>query len=149
MWWEEFEKQLTSAFVQYEKHKKWQVHLNKMKLRILLDKVNADFLAHTKAGIQIVLTMMLMIMSYIQALLGFSNEVNWKFPPQLGSNYRSRRTINKVGQGQGRGNFGINNARTHGIQGQGGREGRTTGRSNFHRNSTDSSMITLIDKQRN
>ena len=87
MWWEEFEKQLTSAFVQYEKHKKWQVHLNQMKLRILLDKVNGDFLAQTKDGIRIVLTMMHMIMSYIQAFLGFRNEVNWKFPPQLGSNY--------------------------------------------------------------
>ena len=53
MWWEKFEKQLTSAFVAYEKHEKRQVHSNEMKLRILLDKFNADFLAHMKAGIGI------------------------------------------------------------------------------------------------
>ena len=63
MWWNEFEKQLTSAFVAYDKHEKRQVHLNKMKLHILLDKVNADFLAHTKAGKWIELKRMPMTMS--------------------------------------------------------------------------------------
>ena len=77
-----------------------------MKLCILLDKVYAGFWAHTKAGIGIELTRIPMPMSYIQALSGFRNEVNRKFPPQLGSNYRSRRTIHEVGQGRGRGHFG-------------------------------------------
>ena len=121
MWWEEFEKQLTSAFVAYDKHEKRQVHLNEMKLRILLDKVNADFLDNTKAGIGIGLMRLPMTMSYIQALSGFRNEVNQKFPPQLGSNHRARRKINEVGKGRGRGHFGRNNARTHGGQGRGGR----------------------------
>ena len=80
MWWEDFEEHLTSAFVAYDKHEKRQVYSNEMKLRILLDKVNADFLAHTKAGIGVELTRMLMTMSYIQALSGFSNEVNQKLP---------------------------------------------------------------------
>ena len=96
MWWEEFKKQLASTFVAYDKHEKRQVHSNEMKLRILLDKVNADFLYHTKAQIGIELTRIPMTMSYIQALSGFMNEVNQKFPPQLGSNHRSRRTINEV-----------------------------------------------------
>ena len=58
MWWEEFEKQPASAFVAYEKHEKRQVRLNKMKICILLDKVNSDFLAHTNTGIGIKLTRM-------------------------------------------------------------------------------------------
>ena len=76
MWWEEFEKQLTSDFVAYDKHEKMQVHSNKMKLRILLDKVNAKFLAHAKAGIGIELARMTTTMSYIQAISVFRNEVN-------------------------------------------------------------------------
>ena len=90
MWWEEFKKQLASAFVAYDKHEKRQVHSNEMKLRILLDEVNADFLDHTKAGIGIEQTRMPMTMSYIQALSRFRNEVNRKFHPQLGSNHRAR-----------------------------------------------------------
>ena len=148
MWWEELEKQLISAFVAYEKYEKRQVHSNKIKLRILLDKVNAEFLAHTKAGIGIKITRMPMNMSYTQALSGFKNEVNRKSPPKIGSNHRAHQKINKVRQGRGRGHFGRNNARTHGGQGLGGRGGRTSGRSNFHRNCTDSSMITLTDGQR-
>ena len=147
MWWEELEKQCISAFVAYYKHEKRKVHLNEMKLCILLDKVNAEFLAHTKAGIGIALTIMPMTMSYVQDLSGFWNEVNRKFPPQLGSNHRARRTINEFGKGRGRGHFGKNNARTYGIQVQGERGGQTLGRSNFHRNCTDSSMITLTDGQ--
>ena len=148
MWWEDIEKKLTSAFVANDKHEKRQVHLNEMKLRILLEKVNADFLAHTKGGIGIELTRMPMTMSYIQALSRFRNEVIWEFPPQLGSNHRSRQKINEVGQGRGRGHFGRNNSRTHGGLVRGGRGERTSGRSNFHQNRTDSSMITLTDGQR-
>ena len=74
-------KKIISAFVAYDKHEKRQVHSIKMKLRILLDKVNAEFLAHTKAGIRIKLTRIPMTMSYIQDLSGFRNEVNLKFPP--------------------------------------------------------------------
>ena len=47
MWWEEFEKKITSDFVAYDKHERRQVHSNEMKLYILLYKVNADFLDHT------------------------------------------------------------------------------------------------------
>ena len=81
MWWEDLENQLNSDFVAYAKHDKRQVHSNEMKLRILLDKSNADFLDHTKAGIGIKLTRMPMTISYIQALPGFRNEVNRKFSP--------------------------------------------------------------------
>ena len=38
MWWDEFKKQLTSAFMSYVKKESRIVHSNDMKLRILLDK---------------------------------------------------------------------------------------------------------------
>ena len=132
----------------YNKHEKRQVHSNEMKLRILLDKLNADLLVHKKAGIRIKLTRMTITMSYIQALSGFRNEVNQQFPQQLGSNHRSCQTINEVRQGWGMGYFGRNNSRTHGVRGRGGRGRRTSVISNFRRNRTDSAMITLTDGQR-
>ena len=39
MWWEEFEKQLTSAFASYGKKERRQVYSNEMKLRILIKKL--------------------------------------------------------------------------------------------------------------
>ena len=52
MWWAEFEKQLTSAFHYYQKHEGREVYSNAMKVRILLRKVNADFLVAHKAVIE-------------------------------------------------------------------------------------------------
>ena len=80
MWWEEFEKQLTAAFAAYDKIEKRQVYSDKMKMRILIKKVNADFLASAKAGINIELTRSVVTMTYDQALQAFCNLVNLKFP---------------------------------------------------------------------
>jgi hypothetical protein len=46
MWREEFEKQLTSAFTIYSKREGRVVHSPDKKLRILLNKVQADCLVH-------------------------------------------------------------------------------------------------------
>ena len=56
MWWEEFEKQLTKAFAVYHRNEGRQVHSDAMKLRILVQKVNADFLQTAKSSINIELT---------------------------------------------------------------------------------------------
>jgi hypothetical protein len=122
MWWEEFEKQLTSAFTTYNKREGRMVHSPEMKLRILLTKVTADFLVPAKAGIGIELTRIPMTLTYEQALATFRNEVNRKFPPQMSSATKARRNINERGQGRGRGaRFGRAN---HGGRGRGGRGGR-------------------------
>ena len=53
MWLEEFEEQLTSAFLAYDKHERGaNVHSNEMKIRILLDKVNVEFLAHARMSLR-------------------------------------------------------------------------------------------------
>ena len=45
IFWEKFENQLTHAFTVYAKDEGQSVHFPSMKLRILLNKVKADFLA--------------------------------------------------------------------------------------------------------
>jgi hypothetical protein len=144
MWWEEFEKQITSAFITYNKRENRVVHSPEMKLRILLQKVTADFLVPVKAGIGIELARIPMMMTYEQALAAFRNEVNRKFFPQMSSTTKARRIINKVGIGRGRGGrFGRAN---HGGCGRGGRGGRGN-RGRPAKKRSDSSYITLSDGQ--
>ena len=56
MWWEKVEKQPTADFVVYNKHKRRDVHPDDIKLRILLNKVNADLLGYMNLGVDIELT---------------------------------------------------------------------------------------------
>jgi hypothetical protein len=76
MWWEEFEKSLTSAFTTFNKREGRIVHSDEMKLRMLLHKVQTDFLVHIKASIGIGLARQPITLSYEQALATFTNEVN-------------------------------------------------------------------------
>ena len=61
-----------------------QVYSNKMKLRIFIKKMNADFLGSSKTGINIEFTRSTITMTYKQALQTFRNVVNVKFPLDLG-----------------------------------------------------------------
>ena len=142
MWWDEFERQLTEAFLAYDKKEGRVVYSNKMKLRILIKKIGTDFLASTKAGIGIELTRPIITITYEQALSSFRNEVNRKFPPNLGGSNNSRRSIRESNR-TGRGTRG----------GRGGRGGRSD-RGGRGRNvqpkhqRDDSKLITLTDGQR-
>ena len=71
MWWEEFEKQLNNAFTTYDRKEKREVHSDPMKLRILVKKVQADFLQHTKASIMLDLNKDPITLTYEQALASF------------------------------------------------------------------------------
>ena len=51
MWWDEFEKKLTSEFVTHNIRNKRNVHSNEMKIRTLMHKVQADLLSQTNASI--------------------------------------------------------------------------------------------------
>ena len=119
MWWDLFERQLTSAFTIYNKKEQRNVHSDEMKLRILVKKVNADFLQSVKAGIQIELTRVPLVMSYERALAAFRNEVNRKFNAE--TPVKIRRSIREANTG-GRGRF---NGRGRGRGGRGsGRSGK-------------------------
>ena len=49
MWWDEFEKQLSCSFTIIHKNEKREVYSNEMKLRILIQKINVDFLQLKKS----------------------------------------------------------------------------------------------------
>jgi hypothetical protein len=119
MWWEEFEKPLISAFTIFNQREGRIVHSDEMKLRMLQNKVQADFLVHVKASIGIILASQPITLSYEQALATFRNEVNRKFPPQMSTTTRTRRSINEMSaQGRGRGaRFGRGRGPPHGGRG--------------------------------
>jgi hypothetical protein len=142
MWWSEFEKRLTRAFNAYVKREQRIVHSDSMKIRMLVDKIKADFLTPTKAQLEIELSRVPMTITYNQSLALFRNMVNQKHPPQVGAaNHRTRRQINEVTTG-GRGSRGRGGG---GRGGRGGRHGRGGGRGSSRQTRTDSRMITLTD----
>ena len=76
MWWEEFEKRLTTAFVVFDKKEKREVYSDEMKLRILCKKVTADFLQNTRTFVDIGLSKIPVSITYTQVLSNFCNEVD-------------------------------------------------------------------------
>jgi hypothetical protein len=56
MWYSEFEKRLTRAFNAYVKREGRVVHSDFIKIRMLIDKIKADFLTPTKAQLEIELS---------------------------------------------------------------------------------------------
>lgn len=116
-----------------------------MKIRMLLDKIKADFLTPTKAQLEIELSRTPMTMTYEQAIALFRNMANQKHPPQMGAaQNRVRRSINETsanrgGRGQGRGGYGRGGRGGH-AAGRGGRSGQQPRQSR-----TDSRIITLTD----
>ena len=106
-----------------------------MKLRILLQKINADFLQSVKAAMSIELAHIPLMMTYEQALMTFRNEVNRKHPPGMTNNNNRTRRINGVnnrgprynnGRGRGRGSgYNSNNNISRGGPARG--RGRSRG----------------------
>ena len=146
MWWEEFETQLTKAFTIYERYEGRAVYSDLHKLRMLIRKVNADFLAQTKTSINIELTREPVTMTFDRALTTFRNEVNLKFPPQVGNARRTRRINEMDSNYDGYNSYGRNyyNGRGRGNRGRGGR-GRGRGRGNYNTRSVQLSDGTNID----
>jgi hypothetical protein len=148
MWWEEFEKQLMSAFTTYKKREGRVVHSPEMKLSTLLAKVHADFLTHVKASIGTELTRQPITLTYEQALAAFRNEVNHKPPPhKCPAPPRPDETSTKLVKKQAKGKGDDSDAAegTHNMVAEG-----RGGRGNHPRQSkirTDSTFITLSDGQ--
>jgi hypothetical protein len=63
MWWTEFEKRLTRSFNAYVKREGRTVHSDSMKIRMLIDKIKADFLTPMKAQLEIELSQTPMMMT--------------------------------------------------------------------------------------
>ena len=126
MWWDEFEKLLSRSFTIIHKNERREVYSNEMKLRILIQKINVDFLQGVKAAMSIELSREPLLMTYEQAVMTFRNEVNSKFPPSMSSNNNRTRRINEMSRSPG-------NPRPNGYNSYGrgrgrGRGGRFSGR---------------------
>jgi uncharacterized membrane protein YgcG len=144
MWWSEFEKRLTRAFNACIKREGRIVHSDSMKIRMLIDKIKADFLTPTKAQLEIELSRTPITITYNQAVALFRNMVNQKHLPQMNATHnRTRRTSRTINEGstggRGRGRGG------HGRGGRGGRHGGRGGRGTGRGTRSDSRMITLTD----
>ena len=114
MWWTEFERQLTLAYATIDKTEGRQVYSNSQKLRTLVGKVRADFLAPQLASINTELAKMPMTYTFEQALSAIRNVVNQKHPPSMtdASHNRTARHVRETNS-KGRGH--------HGGRGRGGR----------------------------
>jgi hypothetical protein len=84
MWWDEFERQLIFAYSTIDKKEGRSVYSDDMKLRHLMEKVNADFLSSIKGSLHLELARVPMTLTFSMALSAFRNEVNRKFPPEIG-----------------------------------------------------------------
>lgn len=153
MWWSEFEKELSRAFAIYDRVEGRQVHSDDMKLRILLPKINADFLKQTTAALNVELAKIPMTLTYADAISTFRNAVAQKYPPEVGvTNNRTRRIVSEVLSGRGRGGRGgrgdqysRGGGRGRGRGGNhpyGGRGGRGRGRNNGRGYGNDNSSRT-------
>ena len=78
MWWAEFEQQLDNAFLVFDKREGCQVYSDQMKLCILYNKINADFLTQTKTSIQIELSRVPITKTYAHAKTIFRNQVKFQ-----------------------------------------------------------------------
>ena len=110
-----------------------------MKLRILVDKVRADFLKDVKTRISIELTKHPVTMTYKRLLMSFRNEVNCWNLPQMTSNIQTKMNIRELNQGRKfSGRWKAHRGRGYCSRGRGGRE-------TFKGTTTNSSFITLTD----
>jgi hypothetical protein len=89
MRWSEFEKRLTRVFNAYAEREGQIVHSkNSMKIRMLVDKIKADFLTPTNAQLEIELSRVPMTITYKRYLSLFCNMVNQKFPKPRSTTYQ-------------------------------------------------------------
>ena len=95
MWWLEFERRLNLAFQTYVKHEGRIVHSDEHKLRILLKKINCDWLKTLKATISVELSRSPVTYTYAQALKAFKTEVMKVHPNSNTSN--TTRRVKEVG----------------------------------------------------
>lgn len=96
MWWDHFEQKLTSAYAIIDRNEQRQVYSNAQKLRALVGKIQADFLAPQLAAIQTELAKQPMVYTFENALAAIRNVVNQKFPPTMttaGAFVRTARNI--------------------------------------------------------
>ena len=152
MWWESFELQMQVAYATIDNAEGRVVYSDVAKLRMLNDKISADFLQQARTTIDLDMARVPMTMTYDTALTVYRNAVQRKNPTsdapkrtrrinETSSSSRGGRSSN--GRGDNRGNRG-------GRGGRGGRNGRGSGRGRGSqtRGRSDAWFIQSTDGQR-
>jgi len=149
MTWTDFERQLRAAYAAYDRREKRVVHSNEMRLRTLMEKVNADFLQSAKTAFEIMMDQTPMTLTFEAAMTTFRNAVRKKFPTSVTGTTTATRGVRRQVQESNRGGSG------RGGRGRGGRGGRgiNSGRSGKrsqdpYRTRSDSEIVTLTDGSR-
>ena len=145
MWWSEFEKEISRAFAVYCRVEGRDVYSNDMKLRILMSKIQADFLQHTKAALNVEMSKTPMMLTYEDAMTTFRNAVNLKHPPSVGSGAKVVRRINKVSQYNNQGGGKYNRVRNRSRDRGRGRGNRHFENQNRNYNNKGSNNNTNIN----
>lgn len=140
MWWDHFEQKLTSAYAIIDRNEQRQVYSNSQKLRALVGKIQADFLAPQLAAIQTELAKQPMVYTFENALAAIRNVVNQKYPPTMSTSGALIRTTRNVRAAHTQSPGGRNyltrqhhnrNQAHHGGNGRGGRgQSRNSGGNN-------------------
>ena len=99
IWWGEFEIRLTNEFVIVDKDAGCQVHTEESKLRLLNERVCAEFLTTMKMTIEIQMSATPMTMNYSSALANYRNTVNQRFPNESTIKSNNRRIQTKYSRG--------------------------------------------------
>lgn len=107
IWWDEFEKQLRWAFSAYDKREGRVVYSEEMKLRVLNDKIKADFLTATKISLKVEMNKMSMTLTFDMALKSYRDVSNEANPASSIHQSRSQRrgacSVNQMDSWGGRG----------------------------------------------
>ena len=111
MWWDEFETRLTNAFATINKDAGRPVYTNKSKLRMLNNKIRADFLLTMKTSIDMEMNKVPMTMTFDLAMTNYRNTVNVKFPDDLSAYKKTPRKVQTTTSTKGKGKNSYRNGK--------------------------------------
>ena len=141
MWWDRYESDLVWAYATIDLDAGRQVYNDDHKIRRMLKSIRADFLESTLANIRSSANRRPPAIDFSQAMTDCRLAVYEKFPPTDNPAIaKTRRHVNEVGQGRGRGRGG-----GRGRFGGRGRGGRGYRGGYIRKSRQDSKIITLTD----
>ena len=134
MWWDEFESRLTNAFAVIDKDAGRIVHTGEAKLRLLNNKIRADFMITMKTHIEMEMIKVPCTMTFQAALANYRNTVNQKYPhdQQTHKKRRIQNTNSNANRYTPRGNG--NNNRNNSSSNSTRSNSRSVGRNNNNNN---------------
>ena len=135
MWWDEFETRLTNAFAIIDKDAGRRVYTNDAKLRMLNNKIRADFLLTMKTSIDMEMNKVPMTMTFEAAMRNYRNTVQAKFPDDPKAHKKRKIQATTAQQKTGKGKGGDSNKKQNSGGKNSGKQSSSTNRTNSHKDS--------------